>query len=165
MGKKIKRCRRVHMTVGKSCVTLLLLLSQLETMLKYANRYYKRQFLNRTDMSSEMVTRFNDAIRKYFEDGKMDLIGIPKIENIADGLKVSARYLSDILKSETGKSAIEHIHLYLLDEAKNLLMQPDKTVSEVAYQLGFDYPQYFSRLFKKKTGLSPKEYREQNSFH
>ncbi|MDV7341261.1 helix-turn-helix transcriptional regulator [Terasakiella sp. A23] len=142
-----------------------LLLSQLDTLLKYANRYYKRQFLNRTDMSSEIVTRFNDAIRSYFEEGKMDLMGVPKIEDIADELKMSARYLSDMLKAETGKNAIEHIHLYLLDEAKNLLLQPDKTVAEVAYQLGFDYPQYFSRLFKKKIGQSPKEYREQNSLH
>ena len=142
-----------------------LLMSQLDTLLKYANRYYKRQFLNRTDMSTETVSRFNDAIRAYFEDGKMDLIGVPKIEDIASELKMSARYLSDTLKAETGKSALEHIHLYLLDEAKHLLLNPDLTVAEVAYQLGFDYPQYFSRLFKKKIGQSPKEYREQNSLH
>lgn len=142
-----------------------LLLSQLDTLLKYANRYYKRQFLNRTTMSHEVVSRFNDAIQQYFEDGKMDLLGSPKIEDIADQLKMSSRYLSDMLKAETGKSAIEHIHLYLLDEAKNLLLQPDKTVAEVAYQLGFEYPQYFSRLFKKKIGQSPKEYRTQNALH
>jgi len=142
-----------------------LLLSQLDTLLKYANRYYKRQFLNRTTMSHEVVSRFNDAIQQYFEDGKIDLSGSPKIEDIADQLKMSPRYLSDMLKAETGKSAIEHIHLYLLDEAKNLLLQPDKTVAEVAYQLGFEYPQYFSRLFKKKIGQSPKEYRAQNALH
>ena len=140
-----------------------LLLSQLDTLLKYANRYYKRQFLNRADMSIEIVARFENALQAYFEDGKLRSMGTPKIEDIAQEMNMSARYLSDTLKAETGKSALEHIHLYLLDEAKNLLLQPNITVAEVAYQLGFDYPQYFSRLFKKKIGVSPKAFRDQNS--
>lgn len=137
-----------------------LLLSQLDTLLKYANRYYKRQFLNREPLTKEIASSFNDAMRRYFEEGMMDISGLPKIEDIADRLKLSPRYLSDSLKAETGKSAMEHIHLYLVDEAKNMLLKPDSTVAEIAYQLGFDYPQYFSRLFKKKTGMSPKEYRD-----
>lgn len=137
-----------------------LLLSQLDTLLKYANRYYKRQFLNREVITREIATSFNQAIRSYFEENMMDVAGLPKIEDIAERLNVSPRYLTDSLKAETGKSAIEHIHLYLVDEAKNLLLSSDATVAEIAYQLGFDYPQYFSRLFKKKTGISPKEYRE-----
>ncbi len=140
-----------------------LLLSHLDTLLKYANRFYKRQFLNREVITKEIVSSFNDAIRSYFEDAMMDISGLPKIEDIAERLKVSPRYLTDSLKAETGKSAMEHIHLYLVDEAKNMLLQPDMTVSEIAYKLGFDYPQYFSRLFKKKTGLSPKEYREKHT--
>lgn len=140
-----------------------LLLSQLDTLLKYANRYYKRQFLNREPITNEIVSSFNDAMRSYFEDGMMDISGLPKIEDIAARLHVSPRYLSDSLKAQTGKSAIDHIHLYLLDEAKNLLLKPDISVAEIAYQLGFDYPQYFSRLFKKKTGLSPKAYRQMHT--
>ena len=75
-------------------------------------------------------------------------------------MSVSQRYLSDTLKKETGKTTTEHLQLYLIDEAKYILLQPNKSISEVAYELGFEYPQYFSRLFKKKEGLSPSEYRE-----
>lgn len=142
-----------------------LLLSQLDTLLKYANRYYKRQFLNRGDMSQQIISRFEDALRDYFEAGKLELLGTPKIEELANQMHMSPRYLSDMLKAETGKTALEQIHLHLLDEAKNLLLKPNVTVAEVAYQLGFDYPQYFSRLFKKKVGMSPKQYRDQQSVH
>ncbi len=75
-------------------------------------------------------------------------------------MSVSQRYLSDTLKKETGKTTIEHLQLYLIDEAKNILLKPNKSVSEVAYELGFEYPQYFSRLFKKKEGISPSKFRE-----
>jgi len=76
-------------------------------------------------------------------------------------MSVSQRYLSDTLKKGTGKTTIEHLHLYLIAEAKNILLQPNKSIAEVAYELGFEYPPYFSRLFKKKEGISPTEYREQ----
>lgn len=142
-----------------------LLLSQLDTMLKYANRYYKRQFINRSEMSDAIVSQFDQAIRTYFDADRMANEGLPRIDDIADALAVSPRYLSDTLKASTGKSAQEHIHLYLMDEAKNMLLQPESTVSGVAYDLGFEYPQYFSRLFKKKTGLSPKAYRDQHSMN
>ncbi len=142
-----------------------LLLSQLDTLLKYANRFYKRQFLNRADISNEIMDRFDKTIQEYFEEDKFELMGTPKVEEIANEMKLSARYLSDTLKAETGKSALEHILLYLMDEAKNLLLKPDMTVAEVAYQLGFEYPQYFSRLFKKKIGVTPSGYRNQKSIH
>lgn len=142
-----------------------LLLSQLDTLLKYANRYYKRQFLNRVDISNQIMDRFDKTLHKYFEKGTSEWKGTPKVEEIASEMRLSSRYLSDTLKAETGKTALEHIHLYLLDEAKNLLLKPEMTVAEVAYQLGFEYPQYFSRLFKKKIGLSPKDYRNQKSIH
>lgn len=142
-----------------------LLLSQIDTLLKYSDRYYKRQFLNRSDITSEISERFDTALRRYFEAGKFNSTGIPKVDDIANELQMSARYLSDSLKSETGKAAQEHIHHYLLDEAKDMLLDSKTSVSEVAYKLGFDYPQYFSRLFKKKIGISPKEYRDQNTVH
>ncbi|WP_218048676.1 helix-turn-helix domain-containing protein [Curvivirga aplysinae] len=142
-----------------------LILSQLDTLLKYSNRYYKRQFLNRAELSNEISERFQTAIQSYFDDGRFTASGMPKIEDIAAEMNVSPRYLSDTLKAETGKAAQEHIHLYLLDEAKDLLLANNTTVSEVAYKLGFEYPQYFSRLFKKKIGVSPKEFRNQNSIH
>lgn len=91
--------------------------------------------------------------------------GTPRVEEIAKELDMSPRYLSDSLKAETGKTVIEHIHLYLIDEAKNLLLEPRNPVADTAYQLGFQNPQYFSTLFKKKVGLSPSAYRDQYLLH
>jgi len=137
-----------------------IIISQLSTLLKYANRFYERQFLNRKELSNDMLARFNRQLGAYFESGQLQEKGIPSIEQLADKMSVSQRYLSDTLKNETGKTTTEHLQLYLIDEAKNILLKPNKSISEVAYELGFEYPQYFSRLFKKKEGLSPSEYRE-----
>ena len=139
-----------------------IILSQLDTLLKYANRFYKRQFLNRQEMSGQIVSQFERAISAYFESGRFELHGTPRVEEIAKELDMSPRYLKDCLKAETGKTAIEHIHLYLINEAKNLLLEPKMTVSETAYKLGFSSPQYLSRLFKKKVGIPPSKYREQH---
>lgn len=137
-----------------------IIISQLSTLLKYANRFYKRQFINRKELSYDLLEQFNRQLDTYFDSGLLQENGIPSIEQIAEQLSVSQRYLSDTLKKETGKTSTEHLQLYLIDEAKNVLLDPKKTVSEIAYELGFDYPPYFSRLFKKKEGLSPTEYRE-----
>ena len=137
-----------------------IIISQLSTLLKYANRFYERQFLNRKELSNDLLEQFNQQLEGYFESGQLQEKGIPSIEQIADKLSVSQRYLSDTLKKETGKTTTEHLHLFLIDEAKNILLKPNTSISEVAYNLGFEYPQYFSRLFKKKEGLSPSEYRE-----
>lgn len=137
-----------------------IIISQLSTLLKYANRFYERQFLNRKELSNNLLEQFNNSLSQYFESGQLQGSGIPSIEQMANNLSVSQRYLSDTLKKETGKTATEHIQWFIIDEAKNILLQPNKSISEVAYELGFEYPQYFSRLFKKKEGLSPSEFRE-----
>lgn len=137
-----------------------IIISQLGTLLKYANRFYERQFLNRKELSTDLLDQVNQALSAYFESGLLQEKGVPSIEQLAENLAVSQRYLSDTLKKETGRTTTEHLHLYLIDEAKNNLLKPNKSISEVAYELGFEYPQYFSRLFKKKEGLSPSEYRE-----
>lgn len=137
-----------------------IIISQLDTLLKYSNRFYERQFINRKELSNNLLDQFNKQLRAYFESGKLQEEGIPSIEHIAETLSVSQRYLSDTLKKETGKTSTEHLQLYLIDEAKNILLNPKKTIAEVAYDLGFEYPPYFSRLFKKKEGISPTEYRE-----
>lgn len=137
-----------------------IIISQLSTLLKYANRFYERQFINRKELSNDLLEQFNQQLSVYFDSGQLQEKGIPSIEQIADKLMVSQRYLSDTLKKETGKTSTEHLQLYLIDEAKNILLNPNKTISEVAYELGFEYPPYFSRLFKKKEGISPTEYRE-----
>ena len=137
-----------------------IIISQLSTLLKYANRFYERQFINRKELSNDLLEQFNQQLSAYFDSGQLQENGIPSIEQIADRLSVSQRYLSDTLKKESGKTSTEHLQLYLIDEAKNMLLHPHKTIAEVAYELGFEYPPYFSRLFKKKEGISPTEYRE-----
>ncbi|MDI9863931.1 helix-turn-helix transcriptional regulator [Flectobacillus sp. DC10W] len=136
-----------------------IILAHLDSILKYAQRFYKRQFINRTQLSGGTVSRFQKILRMYFESGKVQQFGLPSVHAIASELHTSARYLSDLLKQETGKTALEHIHIFLIDEAKNLLLGTDKTIAETAYQLGFENPPYFSRLFKKEVGLTPVEFR------
>ena len=137
-----------------------LIISQLGILLKYANRFYERQFLNRKELSNSLLEQFNYKLIQYFESGQLEEKGVPSIEELANKMSVSQRYLSDTLKKETGITATTHIQLFLIDEAKSILLKPNKSVSEVAYELGFEYPQYFSRLFKKKVGLSPSAYRD-----
>lgn len=137
-----------------------IILTHLEALLKYADRFYKRQFLNRKDINKALFTRFKEILDEYFESNQLEEKGIPTVEWIASQLGISHRYMRDTIKAETEKTAIDQINLYLVEEAKNLLLAPNASISETAYKLGFEYPQYFSRLFKKKTGLSPKEYIE-----
>ena len=111
------------------------------------------------------MARFKDVLNDYFESGQQQDNGIPGVEWIAEQLRVSHRHLSDSMKAATGKTAIDQINLYLVEEAKHLLLAPNASVSQTAYHLGFEYPQYFSRLFKKKTGVSPKDYIQSASMH
>ena len=140
-----------------------LILSLVDTLLKYANRFYHRQFLHRKENSSDLLDRFIDEVDKFISANKHEEKTIPAIEEIAAAMAVTPRYLSDALKVETGKTAMENLHLHLIDKAKDLLLESDATVATVAYDLGFEYPQYFARLFKKKTGMTPTEYRQ--SYH
>ncbi|WNJ18263.1 helix-turn-helix transcriptional regulator [Pontibacter sp. G13] len=142
-----------------------IIISHLSTFLKYAQRFYERQFINRMELSNDLLERFNQELEAYVDSGQLQEAGIPSIEEIAERLSVSQRYLSDTLKKETGKTTTEHLQLYLIDVAKDMLLNPNKTISEVAYELGFEYPTYFSRLFKKKEGISPTEYREKYSMN
>lgn len=138
-----------------------IILTHIDSILKYSQRYYKRQFLNRTVLSGTTVSKFTEILKQYFESGMLQEKGLPSVKYMASELALSARYLSDLLKQETGKTALDHIHIALVNEAKNILMSTDKTVAETAFQLGFENPPYFSRLFKKEIGVTPTEYREQ----
>ncbi|PSL23340.1 helix-turn-helix domain-containing protein [Chitinophaga ginsengisoli] len=138
-----------------------IILAHIDAILRYSQRYYKRQFLNRTVISGTTVSKFTKQLQEYFESGKLQKNGLPTVKYLADELAMSTRYLSDLLKQETGKTALEHIHIALIAEAKNLLMNSEKTVAETAYELGFENPPYFSRLFKKEVGVTPTQYREQ----
>lgn len=142
-----------------------IILMHLDALLKYADRFYKRQFLNRKEINKALFTRFTEILDDYFESNQFEEKGIPPVEWFASQLGVSHRYMRDTIKAETGKTAVDQINLYLVEEAKNLLLAPNASISETAYKLGFEYPQYFSRLFKKKTGMSPKAYIEKASLN
>jgi AraC-like DNA-binding protein len=138
-----------------------IILSHLDSILKYAQRFYKRQFIDRKQLSGITVTKFNECLDAYFEEGEAEEKGLPTVNYMASQLHLSPKYLSDLLKQETGKTALELIHLYTIAEAKNLLVAGDRSISEIAFQLGFENPPYFSRLFRKEVGMSPKEYKSQ----
>jgi AraC-like DNA-binding protein len=133
------------------------LVSQLELLLSYANRFYHRQFLTRRPATHDLLSRFEELLTAYFtHDGEQPL---PTVQYFADELHVSPAYLSDLLRTLTGQNTQQHIHLCLIEKAKRLLLTTSLSINETAFQLGFEYPQYFNRLFKSKTGLTPAEFR------
>lgn len=138
-----------------------IILSHIESILKYAQRYYKRQFVDRSILSGKTISKFNDILARQFSKELITEKGLPTVEYLAGELHLSPRYLSDLLKQETGKTALEHIHFFLIDEAKNLLRSTNTTIAETAYSLGFENPPYFSRLFKKEVGMTPTEFKKQ----
>lgn len=137
-----------------------LIVSNLELFLNYCTRFYDRQFITRACVNSDLLSRFETLLNEYFKSDLPQKQGLPSVKHCADKLNLSANYLGDLLRKETGKSAQEHMQLRLIEVAKERLFEKDKSVSQIAYELGFEYPQYFSRLFKKRTGMTPVEYRE-----
>ena len=138
-----------------------IILTHIDSILKYAQRFYKRQFINRTQLSGNTVSKFNDSLSAYFEGGLLSEKGLPTVKFMASQLHLSPRYLSDLLKQETGKTAIDLIHIFLISEAKNQLKGADHSIAQIAFNLGFENLPYFSRLFKRETGLSPNQYKKQ----
>jgi AraC-like DNA-binding protein len=139
-----------------------LIIANIELLLDYCMRFYDRQFYTRTNLNTDIVSRFERLIKAYYQTEMVHEIGIPNVQYFANELNFSSNYLSDLLKKETGKSAQEHIHLFLIERAKNTLLNSGQSISEIGYALGFEYPQHFSNLFKSKTGMSPSEYRNLN---
>jgi AraC family transcriptional activator of pobA len=138
-----------------------IILSHLDSVLKYTQRFYKRQFIDRKPLTGMMVTKVNECLNKFFSEGAARKKGLPTVNFMATQLNLSPKYFSDLLKQETGKTALELIQLYLISEAKNMLLEGRRSISEIAYRLGFKNPPYFSRLFKKEAGMSPKEFKSQ----
>jgi AraC family transcriptional regulator, transcriptional activator of pobA len=137
------------------------IVSNLELLLRYSNRFYNRQFITRKMVTNDLLTNFERILDKYFSDNLG--LPLPSVEKLAAELHVSSSYLSDMLRSLTGQSTQQHIHDKLIEKAKEILITTNCTVTEIAYQLGFEYPQSFSKLFKSKTDLTPLEFR--NSFN
>jgi AraC-like DNA-binding protein len=137
----------------------LLMVNNVELLLNYCSRYYSRQFITRKSVNLAVVSKVEYILKDYYSgEEKLD-IGIPSVKHLSARLNLSPGYLSDLLKKETGLNAQDYIHYFVIEQAKNTLIQTDLSVSEIAYSLGFEYPQYFSRLFKQKTGKTPLEYR------
>jgi AraC-like DNA-binding protein len=139
-----------------------LIVSYLELFLNYCKRFYERQFNTRSHVNKDLLARFESILDEYFYSDKPLESGYPSVSYCAEKLFLSPNYLGDLLKKETGKSALEHIQLKIVEVAKEKIYDPSKSISEIAYELGFKYPQHFTRMFKKNTGYSPNEFRQIN---
>lgn len=133
------------------------LIANIELLLVHIDRYYNRQFLTRKNISNDTLSKMEEILNRYFEAEHTQL---PTVQYIADQLNLSPTYLSDLLKNLTGLTAQQHIHEKLIEKAKELLFTSNLSVSEIAYQLGFEFPQSFNKLFKKKTNLTPLEFKQ-----
>ncbi|MVM29959.1 helix-turn-helix domain-containing protein [Spirosoma sp. HMF4905] len=136
------------------------MVSHLDLLLNYANRFYNRQFITRKNASHDLLTNLEELLSDYFGSSKVQEMGLPTVQYISETLNVSPNYLSDLLRKLTGQSTQQHIQNKLIEKAKEILTTTTLSVSEIAYQLGFEYPQSFNKLFKSKTHVSPLEFRQ-----
>src|SRR6188472_163329 len=136
-----------------------LIVSNIELFLNYCIRFYDRQFITRDTIHKGILERFENLLNEYYQSDKPQTIGLPSVAYSANELNLSASYFGDLIKKETGKTAQEYIQSKLIDVAKEKIFDQSKSVSEIAYELGFKYPQHFTRLFKQKVGFTPNEYR------
>ncbi len=134
-------------------------ISQIELLLNYSNRFYKRQFITRKAVNADLLQRVEEVLDEYFRSEETHTSGLPTVQYLADRLNVTANYLSDMLRAYTGQNAQQHIHFRLVERAKARLSTTRMSVSEIAYELGFEHPQSFSKFFKLKTKLSPVDFR------
>lgn len=136
--------------------------NNIELLLNYCVRFYDRQFITRENINNDVLTKFEHLLHDYFYSNTVQELGFPLVGYFANQLNLSPNYFGDLIKKETGKSAQEHIHLKLIDVAKEKIFDTEKSVSQLAFDLGFKYPQHFNRMFKKSTGYTPNEYRMLN---
>lgn len=139
-----------------------LVCTNIELLLDYCMRFYERQFVTRQDLNTDVLARFEKLVDNYLAEGLAAREGIPSVKYFADKVCLSPNYFGDLVRKETGKSAKEYIQLKMLDAAKEHLHDPLKSITEVAYALGFQYPQHFVRFFKRYAGMTPSQYRRAN---
>ena len=142
--------------------TKRLIVNNIQLFLDYCVRFYDRQFITRETMNLGAIERFDAELNSYFKSEKPQTVGLPSVSYFADSLHLSPNYFGDLVKKETGKSAQEYIQLKVMNMAKDRVLDASKPVSEIAYELGFKYPQHFTRMFKKSVGVTPSEYRNLN---
>ncbi|WP_134142102.1 helix-turn-helix domain-containing protein [Flavobacterium sp. S87F.05.LMB.W.Kidney.N] len=136
------------------------IISQIELLLNYSNRFYNRQFITRKAVNNDVLSKLENLLEDYFNSEKSQENGLPTVQYVADELQLSSRYLSDLLRSISGQNTQQFIHEKLIEKAKEYIVKGTFSVSEIAYKLGFEHAQSFSKLFKKKTNTSPIEFKE-----
>ena len=146
-----------HSNIDKFSQSVII--AQIELLLTYAERFYSRQFITRKITNHKVLTCLEDLLEEYFDSDNVNKMGLPSVQYIAEKLNLSPNYLSDLLKTITGQTTQQHIHDKIIEKAKEKLSTTDLSISEIAYTLGFEYSQSFSKLFKSKTNLSPLEFR------
>ena len=139
-----------------------LIASNIELFLNYCERFYDRQFITRDNANKGILEKFEELLNGYFSSDQPQLIGLPSVAYFANELHLSANYFGDLIKKETGQSAKEYVQGKIIEVAKNKVFESDKTVNEIAFEMGFKYPQHFTRLFKQRVGHTPNEYRNLN---
>lgn len=150
----------LHQSIDKHSKKVIT--SNIELFLHYCERFYDRQFVTRENVNKGILEKFEEQLNDYFSSEKPQHIGLPTVAYFAESLNLSANYFGDLIKRETGKSAKDYIHEKLIDLAKNRIFDANKSINEIANELGFKYPQHFSRMFKQETGHTPNEYRSMN---
>ena len=140
-------------------LTRRLIASNIEILLDHCLRFYERQFITRETVNADLLARFEQLLNQYFEGKNARLNGLPTVRYCASELCLSTNYFGDLIKKETGKTAQEHIKLRTLNAVKEQLANLEKSITQISYELGFQYPQHLSRFFKKETGMTPAEYR------
>lgn len=139
-----------------------IIVANIDMILKYCKRYYDRQFYTRTNLNKDLISKFEEVLRDYYRSDKPFEQGVLSVKYCAQSLNMSSNYLGDLIKTETGRNAKDHIQEYVIDLAKTKIIGSAQSISEIAFSLGFEYPQGFNKLFKAKTGVSPSQYRSLN---
>lgn len=136
-----------------------LIVSNLSLITEYCSRFYNRQFITRKNSNKDVVSEFEKHLSEYFDSEELTNSGLPSVNYLSEKVFLSPHYLSDLLKKETGRTIKDHVNDFVIEKAKDILLTTNDPVSAISYDLGFNYPHYFSRLFKSKTGMSPAEFR------
>jgi AraC-like DNA-binding protein len=155
-----KIAEEIEQNIDKHSKTLIV--SNIELFLNYCMRFYDRQFITRNNVNKDILVRFENLLNSYFESGKAKSDGLPSVAYCADQLHLSPNYFGDLIKKETGNTALDYIQSKLIDEAKVKIFDAGKSINDISGELGFKYQQHFTRLFKLKTGMTPNEYRSMN---
>ncbi|MVT09044.1 helix-turn-helix domain-containing protein [Chitinophaga tropicalis] len=141
----------------------MLIVANIELFLNYCIRFYDRQFISRSGPNTDILSQFEKLLNEYYQSDKPQTIGLPSVTYCAEQFNLSTNYFGDLIKKETGKTALEYIQLKIMDWAKQKILDNPKTINEIAYELGFKYPAHFTRAFKKSTGVTPIGYRLLNN--